>query len=195
MVGWCLLSVVRLEGLRCVIVVIRHSARLHPLRRVQVVTLRRAHVLLPQVLVEGALKGEALPTDLTVEGLVVCVAADVVLQLVFPCVLLATKFTDEWGDSHVQTHVAVQAAFLIERFPTVDANESLIVRVPLGGTASLSHVILQSDSSQNGLTVLRCWPNLTKDSGLDGHRALAPGPAPSEATEDGARRTSAAEVY
>lgn len=110
------------------------------------ITLRCAHVLLPQMLVEGALKWETLPADLTVEGLVVCVATDVVLQLVFSCVLLATEFTDKWGDAHVQAHVAVQAAFLIERFPTIDANESLIVRVPLSGTASLPHVILQSDS-------------------------------------------------
>lgn len=146
MVGWCLLCVVRLEGLWCVIMVIRPCACLHPLWRVQVVTLRRAHVLLPQVLVEGALKWETLPADLTVEGLVVCVAADVVLKLVFSCVLLATKFTDKWGDAHVQAHVAVQAAFLIERFPTVDTNESLIVRVPLDGAAALSYVILQSDS-------------------------------------------------
>lgn len=194
MVGWRLLSIVRLEGLRCVIVVIRPRARLHPLRRVHVVTLRRAHVLLPQVLVEGALKRETLPADLTVEGLVVCVAADMVLQLVFSCVLLATEFTDERGDAHVQAHVAVQAAFLIERFPTVDANESLIVRVPLGRTASLSHVILQSNGPQDGLTVLRCCPDLTKDCRLDGHRALAPGPAPSETTKDRARRTGAAEV-
>lgn len=94
-------------------------------------------MLLPQVLVKGALKREAFATDLTVEGLVVRVATDVVLQLVFPCVLLATEFTDKWGDSHVQAHVAIQAPFLIEGLSTVDANESLIVGVPLAPEATV----------------------------------------------------------
>lgn len=152
-------------------------------------------MLLPQVLVERALKREALPADLTVEGLVVCVTSNVVLQLVFSCVFLATEFTDEWGDAHVQAHVTIQAALLIESFPTVDANESLIVRVPLCGTAPLSHVILQSYSPQNGLAVIRGWSDLTQDCRLDGHRPFAPGTPPSEATEDGARRTCVAEVY
>lgn len=102
-----------------------------------------SHVLLPQVLVKGALKWEAFTTDLTVEGLVVCVATDVVLQLVFSCVLLATELTNKWGDSHVQAHVTIQAPFLIEGLPTVYANEPLIVGVPLAPLASLSHIVLQ----------------------------------------------------
>lgn len=100
------------------------------------------HVLLAQVLVECALEGETFAADLAVEGFVVCVAADVVLELIFASVLLAAELADEGRDAHVQTHVAVKAAFLIERFAAVDANEALVVRVPLATKTPLPYVIL-----------------------------------------------------
>lgn len=110
---------------------------------------RCSHVLLPQVLVKGALKREAFAAYLTVEGLVVRVATDVVLQLVFPRVLLATELTNKWCDAHVQAHVTIQAPLLVEGLPAVDANESLVVGVPLASQATLSHVILQPRGSHS----------------------------------------------
>lgn len=119
-----------------------------------IAALGHSHVLLPQVLVKGALKWEAFSTDLAVEGLVVRVAADVVLQLVFPCVLLATEFTNKRGDAHVQAHVTVEAPFLIEGLTTVDANESFVVRVPLTPQTPLSQVVLQHGGSHGGFAVI-----------------------------------------
>lgn len=159
-----------------------------------IAALRRPHVLLPQVLVKGALKREAFATDLTVEGLVVRVATDVVLQLVFSCVLLAAEFTYEWSDSHVQAHVAIQAPFLIEGLSTVDANESLIVGVPLAPQAALPHVVLQPRGAPGCLAVLRAWFDVTQHPCWDGQGALRPGSPTSVATEYGAGRTGVAKV-
>lgn len=89
-----------------------------------------AWVVLAEVLVEDGLEGEALPADVAVEGLVAGVLADVVLQLVFAGVLLTTDAADERRDAHVQAHVAVQAAFLVEGLAAVDAGEPGVVAEP-----------------------------------------------------------------
>lgn len=83
-----------------------------------------------EVLVEDGLEGEALATDVAVEGLVAGVLADVVLQLVLAGVLLPTDAADERCDAHVQAHVAVQAAFLVEGLAAVDAGEPRVVAEP-----------------------------------------------------------------
>lgn len=151
-------------------------------------------MLLPQVLVEGALEWEAFATDLTVEGLVVCVATDVILQLVFPGVLLATELANEGGDAHVQAHVAIQAALLVEALSTVDTNESLVVGVPLAVQAALAHVVLQSGGGRGHVAVFGAQFEMTEHSRWDGQRTLGSGPASSVAAENGAGRTGAAEV-
>lgn len=89
-----------------------------------------AWVVLAEVLVEDGLEGEAFPADVAMEGLVARVLADVVLQLVLAGVLFAADAADERRDAHVQTHVAVEAAFLVEGLATVDAGESRVVAVP-----------------------------------------------------------------
>lgn len=58
-------------------------------------------VVLTEVLVQDRLKGEALPADVAVEGLVAGVLADVVLQLVLAGVFFATDAADEGSDAHV----------------------------------------------------------------------------------------------
>lgn len=60
-----------------------------------------AWVVLPEMLVEDSLEGEALATDVAVEGLVSSVLADVVLQLVLARVLLSTHAANERCDAHV----------------------------------------------------------------------------------------------
>lgn len=87
-------------------------------------------VVFPEVLVEDGLKGETLAADVAVEGLVSGVLADVVLQLVLPGVLLPTDAADERRDTHVQAHVAVQAALLVEGLAAVDAGEPGVVAEP-----------------------------------------------------------------
>lgn len=89
-----------------------------------------ARVVLAEVLVEDGLEGEALPADVAVERLVARVLADVVLQLVFARVLLAADATDERRDAHVQPHVAVQAALLVEGLAAVDAGQPGVVAEP-----------------------------------------------------------------
>ena len=89
-----------------------------------------ARVVLAEVLIEDGLEGEALATYMTVEGLVTRVLADVVLQLVLAGVLLPANTTDKWRDTHVQAHVAVQTALLIEGLAAVDAGESGVVAEP-----------------------------------------------------------------
>lgn len=103
----------------------------------------RGHVLLAQVLVECALEGKTFAADLAVEGFVVRVAADVVLQLIFAGVLLAAELADEGRDAHVQTHVTVQAALLIEGLAAVDADEPLVVGVPLSAETTLPYVVFE----------------------------------------------------
>lgn len=89
-----------------------------------------AWVVFAEVLVEDGLEGEALATDMAVEGLVAGVLADVVLQLVLAGVLFPTYAADEWCDAHVKAHVSVQAAFLVERLAAVDAGEPRVVAEP-----------------------------------------------------------------
>lgn len=89
-----------------------------------------AWVILTKVLVEDGLEGEALPADMTVKGLVACVFADVVLQLILAGILFATHTTNKGRDAHVESHVSVQAAFLVERFGAVDAGEAWVVAKP-----------------------------------------------------------------
>lgn len=89
-----------------------------------------ARVVLAKVLVEDGLEREAFATDVAVEGLVASVLADVVLQLILACVLLPTHAADEGCDAHVETHVPVQAAFLIEGFGAVNTSEPWVVPEP-----------------------------------------------------------------
>lgn len=78
---------------------------------------------------------------MAVKGLVACVLTDMILQLIFPGILLATHAANEWCDAHVQAHVAVQAALLVERFGAVDAGEPGVVSEPPLGYFLLSEVL------------------------------------------------------
>ncbi len=89
-----------------------------------------ARVVFAEVLVEDGLEREALATDMAVEGLVAGVLADVVLQLVLAGVLLPADAAHKWCDAHVQAHVAVQAALLVEGLAAVDAGEPGVVAEP-----------------------------------------------------------------
>lgn len=100
-----------------------------------------ARVVFAEVLVEDGLKGEALAADVAVEGLVAGVLADVVLQLVLAGVLLPADAADKRRDAHVQAHMAVQAAFLVEGLAAVDAGEPGVVAEP-AVSYLLSQVVL-----------------------------------------------------
>lgn len=89
-----------------------------------------ARVVLTEVLVEDGLEGEALAADVAVERLVARVLADVVLQLVLARVLLPADATDERRDAHVEPHVPVQTALLVEGLAAVDAGEAGVVAEP-----------------------------------------------------------------
>lgn len=89
-----------------------------------------ARVVFAKVLIQDGLEGETFATNVTVEGFVACVLADVILQLIFPGVLLATHAADKRRDPHVQAHVAVQAPLLVERLGAVDAGETGVVPEP-----------------------------------------------------------------
>lgn len=89
-----------------------------------------ARVVLAKVLVEDGLEGEALATDMAVEGLVACVLADVVLQLILAGILFTTHAANKRCDAHMEAHVPVQAAFLVEGFSTVDAGQPRVVTEP-----------------------------------------------------------------
>jgi len=89
-----------------------------------------ARVVLAKVLVEDGLEREAFPADVAVEGLVARVLADVILQLILAGVLLPAHAADKRGDAHVQTHVPVQAAFLVEGFGAVNTSEPWVVPEP-----------------------------------------------------------------
>ena len=91
---------------------------------------RAARMVLPKVLVKNGLERKALPTDVTVEGLVPSVLPDVVFQLVFAGVFLPTDAADEGCDPHVKPHVSIQAALLVEGFAAVDAGEPGVVTEP-----------------------------------------------------------------
>lgn len=89
-----------------------------------------ARVVFAKVLIQDGLKGETFATNMTVKRLVACVFADVVFQLIFPGIFLATHAADKRCDPHVQAHMAVQAPLLVERFGTVDAGETGVVPEP-----------------------------------------------------------------
>lgn len=70
---------------------------------------------------------------MTVKRFVACVLTDMILQLIFPGILLTTHAANKWRDPHMQAHMAVQAALLVERFGAVDAGEpGVIPEPPLG---------------------------------------------------------------
>lgn len=96
-----------------------------------------ARVVFAKVLIQDGLEGKTFAANVAVKGLVARVLADVILQLIFPRVLLATHAADEWRDAHVQAHVAVQAPLLVEGFGTVDAGETGVVPEP-----PLRHLLL-----------------------------------------------------
>lgn len=89
-----------------------------------------ARVVLAKVLVEDSLEREAFAADMAMKGLVACVLADVILQLILAGVLLPTHTTDKRCDAHVETHVPIQAAFLIEGFGAVNTSEPWVVPEP-----------------------------------------------------------------
>lgn len=122
-----------------------------------------AWVVLAEVLVEDGLEGEALATDVAVEGLVAGVLADVVLQLVLAGVLLPTDATDERRDAHVQTHVSVQAAFLVEGLAAVDAGESRIVAEPAVSYLLPQVVLVATHIERCMLLPLRAEGNVSTD--------------------------------
>lgn len=97
-----------------------------------------AWVVLPEMLVEDSLEGEALATDVAVEGLVSSVLADVVLQLVLARVLLSTHAANEWCDAHVQPHVTIKAALLIKGLAAVDTGEAWVIAEP-----AITHLLTQ----------------------------------------------------
>lgn len=66
-----------------------------------------ARVVFTKVLIQDGLEGEAFATDMTVKGLIACVLAYMILQLIFPGILLATHAADKWRDPHMQAHMAV----------------------------------------------------------------------------------------
>lgn len=66
-----------------------------------------ARVVLPKVLIEDGLERETFPTHVAVEGLVACMFADMVLQLILAGILLPTHPTHKWSDSHVEPHVPI----------------------------------------------------------------------------------------
>lgn len=89
-----------------------------------------AGVVLTKVLVEDGLEREAFATNVAVEGLVARVLADVILQLILAGVLLATHAAHERRDAHVEPHVPVQAALLVEGFGAVNTREPWVVPEP-----------------------------------------------------------------
>lgn len=100
-----------------------------------------ARVVFAKVLIQDGLERKTFATNMTVKGLVACMLADVILQLIFPGVLLATHATDKRCDPHVQAHVPVQAPLLVEGFGAVDAGETGVVPEPPLGYLLLSEVL------------------------------------------------------
>lgn len=97
-----------------------------------------AWMILSEMLVKDSLEREALATDMAVEGLVSCVLADVVLQLVFARVFLSTHTAYKWCDAHVQPHVAIEAALLVKGLAAVDTGEARVVAEP-----AITHLLTQ----------------------------------------------------
>lgn len=97
-----------------------------------------AWMVLAEMLVEDSLEGEALATDVAVEGFVSRVLADVVLQLVLACVLLPAHAAHEWCDAHVQPHVTIKAALLVKGLAAVDTGETWVVAEP-----TISHLLTE----------------------------------------------------
>lgn len=97
-----------------------------------------AWMVLAEMLVEDSLEGEALATDVAVEGLVSCVLADVVLQLVLARVLLSAHAAHEWSDAHVQPHVTIKTALLVKGLAAVDTGEAGVVAEP-----AITHLFTQ----------------------------------------------------
>lgn len=95
-------------------------------------------MVLAEMLVENSLEREALATNVAVEGLVSCVLADMILQLVFTSVFLSAHSAHKWRDAHVQPHVAIKAALLIKGLAAVDTGETWIVAEP-----AITHLLTQ----------------------------------------------------
>lgn len=89
-----------------------------------------ARVVLAKVLVEDGLEREAFSAHVAVEGLVARMLADVIFQLILAGVLLPTHAADKRSDAHVEPHVPVQAALLVEGFGTVNTCEPWVVAEP-----------------------------------------------------------------
>lgn len=89
-----------------------------------------ARVVLAKVLVEDGLEREAFTADVAMKGLVACVLADVILQLILAGILFPTHAADKRCDAHVETHVPVQTAFLVEGFGAVNTSEPWVVPEP-----------------------------------------------------------------
>lgn len=99
---------------------------------------RAAWVVLAEMLVEDGLEGEALATNMAVEGLVSRVLANVVLQLVLACVLLSTHATHKGRDAHVKSHVTIKAALLVKGLAAVNTGETRVVAEP-----AITHLLTQ----------------------------------------------------
>lgn len=89
-----------------------------------------ARVVLAKVLVEDGLEREAFAAHVAVEGLVARMLADVIFQLILAGVLLPTHAAHERCDAHVEPHVPVQAALLVEGFGAVNTREPWVVPEP-----------------------------------------------------------------
>lgn len=87
-------------------------------------------MILTKVLIEDGLEGKALPADVAVKRFIACVFADVVLQLILAGVLFATHTAYEGRDTHVESHMSIQTALLVEGFGAVDASKTWVVAKP-----------------------------------------------------------------
>lgn len=109
-----------------------------------------AGVVLAKVLVEDGLEREAFAAHVAVERLVARVLADVILQLILAGVLLPAHAAHKRCDAHVQAHVPVQAALLVEGFGAVNAREPRVVPEPALRNLLLPQVFHVSAHSQHG---------------------------------------------
>lgn len=109
-----------------------------------------ARVVLAKVLVEDGLERKAFATHVAVEGLVARVLADVIFQLILAGILLATHAADKRCDAHVEPHVPVQAALLVEGFGAVNAGEPGVVPEPALGNLLLPQIFHITAHSKHG---------------------------------------------
>lgn len=109
-----------------------------------------AGMILAEVLVEDGLEGEALTTDVAVEGLVPCVLTDVVLKLVLAGVLLPTNAAHERCDAHVKAHMAIQTSLLVEGLAAVNAGQPWVVAEP-AVTHLFTQVLFVASHIKDGL--------------------------------------------